>query len=67
MIGFTDASCTITLNYNQFTTAHNQGLPKTRSIPYWTTSVFSSIVTDLFLIYKSVTSSTNDLQITKNE
>jgi hypothetical protein len=29
-------------NYNQFITAHNQLLSKTRSIPYWTTSVFSS-------------------------
>jgi hypothetical protein len=28
-----------------------------RSIPYWTTSVFSSAVTDLVLIYESVTSS----------
>jgi hypothetical protein len=37
--------------------AHNQRLPKTRSIPYWTTSVFSSAVTDLVLIYESVTSS----------
>jgi hypothetical protein len=27
-------------------TAHNQWLPKTRSIPYWTTSVFSSTVTN---------------------
>jgi hypothetical protein len=38
-------------------TAHNQLLPKTRSVPYWTTSVFSSTVTDLGLIYESVTSS----------
>jgi hypothetical protein len=37
--------------------AHNQWLPKTRSIPYWTMSVFSSTVTDLVLIYESVTSS----------
>jgi hypothetical protein len=35
-------------------TAHNQWLPKTRSIPYWTTSVFSSTVTDLVLIYESL-------------
>jgi hypothetical protein len=41
---------TITLNYNQW-------LPKTRSTPYWTTSVFSSTVSDLVLIYESVTSS----------
>jgi hypothetical protein len=27
-------------------TAHNQWLPTTRSIPYWTTSVFSSAVTN---------------------
>jgi hypothetical protein len=38
-------------------TAHNQWLLKTRSIPYWTTSVFSSTVTDLVLIYESATSS----------
>jgi hypothetical protein len=45
------------------TTAHNQWLPKTRSIPYWT-SVFSSIVTGLVLIYESVTWRTkNDLRI----
>jgi hypothetical protein len=36
---------------------YNQWLPKTRSIPYWTTSVFSSAVTDLVLIYESATSS----------
>jgi hypothetical protein len=28
----------------------------TRSSPYWTTSVFSAAVTDLVLIYESVTS-----------
>jgi hypothetical protein len=38
-------------------TAHNQWLFKTRSILYWTTSVYSSTVTDLVLIYESVTSS----------
>jgi hypothetical protein len=38
-------------------TAHNRWLPKTRSIPYWTTSVFSPTVTDLVLIYQSATSS----------
>jgi hypothetical protein len=37
--------------------AHYQWLPKTRFIPYWTTSVFSSTLTDLVLIYESVTSS----------
>jgi hypothetical protein len=30
-------------------------IAKTRSIPYWITSVFSSTVTDLVLIYESVT------------
>jgi hypothetical protein len=39
-------------------TAHNRPLPKTLSIPYWTTSDFSSTVTDLVLIYESVTFST---------
>jgi hypothetical protein len=37
-------------------TVYNQWLPKTHSIPYWTTSVLSSTVTDLVLIYESVTS-----------
>jgi hypothetical protein len=37
-------------------TVHNQWLSKTRRIPYWTTSVFSSTVTDLGPIYESVTS-----------
>jgi hypothetical protein len=43
-------SFTITLNYDRW-------LPKARSTPSWTTSVFSSIVTDLVLVYESVTSS----------
>jgi hypothetical protein len=34
-------------------------MTKTRSIPYWTTSVFSSTVTDSVLIYESVTSSSS--------
>jgi hypothetical protein len=38
-------------------TTHNQQQSKTRSIPYWTTSVFSSAVTDLVLIDEEVTSS----------
>jgi hypothetical protein len=46
-------------NYNQL--AHNQCLPQTRSIPYWTTSVFSSTVTELGLIYESVTSTATAL------
>jgi hypothetical protein len=50
-------SIRISLNYNHLTTAHNRWLPKTRSIPYWTTSAFCSIVNDLVLIYESVTSS----------
>jgi hypothetical protein len=36
---------------------HNQWPSKTCSIPYWTTSAFSSDATDLVLIYVSVTSS----------
>jgi hypothetical protein len=52
MIGFIDTSVTITVNYNS-----SQWPPKTRSIPYCTTSVFSSAVTDLGLIYESATSS----------
>jgi hypothetical protein len=39
--------------------AHNQWHSKTRSIPYWTTSVFSSTVTGLVLIYESVASWTS--------
>jgi hypothetical protein len=34
----------ISLQLQPIITAHNQWLPKTRSIPYWTTSVFSSSV-----------------------
>jgi hypothetical protein len=45
------------LQLQPITTAHNQWLPKTRSVSYWTTSVFSSTVTDLVLIYESDTSS----------
>jgi hypothetical protein len=44
-------------NYKQLYQLTNQWLSKTRSIPYWTTSSFSSAVTDLFLIYESITSS----------
>jgi hypothetical protein len=39
-------------NYN-----YNSPQSMTRSIPYWTTSVFSSAVIDLVLIYEWVTSS----------
>jgi hypothetical protein len=53
MIGFTSTP----LRLQSITTAHTQWLSKTRSIPHWTTSVFSSTVTDLVLIYESVTSS----------
>jgi hypothetical protein len=42
----------ITITYNS-----SQSLAKTFSIPSWTTRVFSSTVTDLVLIYESVTSS----------
>jgi hypothetical protein len=51
MIGFIGTS----LQSQSIIAAHNQWLSKTRSIPYWTSSVFSSIVTDLVLIYESVT------------
>jgi hypothetical protein len=37
------------------------GFSKTRSIPYWTMIVVSSTVTELVLIYESLTS---DLQMT---
>jgi hypothetical protein len=53
MIGFIGTS----LQLQSIITAHNQWLSKTRSIPYWTTSVLSSAVTDFVLIYESVTSS----------
>jgi hypothetical protein len=46
-------SLLITINYN----SSNPWLPKTRSVPYWTKSVSFSTVTDLVLIYESVTSS----------
>jgi hypothetical protein len=49
MIGFIGTSIKIAANYNS-----SQSM--TCSIPYWTTSVFSSAVTDLVLIYESVTS-----------
>jgi hypothetical protein len=46
------------LQLQQIVTVHNQWQSETRSIPYRTTmSVFSSTVTDLVLIYESVTSS----------
>jgi hypothetical protein len=41
MIGFIGTSITIATNYNS-----SQSVTKTRSIPYWTTSVFSSAVTN---------------------
>jgi hypothetical protein len=51
MIRFIDTS----VQLQSIITAHSQWLPKTRSIAYWTTNVFSSTVTDLVLIYESVT------------
>jgi hypothetical protein len=53
MIGFVGTS----LRLQPITTTHNEWLPKTRSIPYWITSIISSTVTDFVLIYESVTSS----------
>jgi hypothetical protein len=52
MIGFIGTY----LQLQSIITADNQWLYKIRSIPRWTTSVFSSTVTDLFLIYESATS-----------
>jgi hypothetical protein len=40
----------IAINYN-----NSQWLPKTRSIPYWTATVFSSNATVLVLVYESLT------------
>jgi hypothetical protein len=45
------------LQLQSIITAHNQWLPETRSIPYWTISVCSYTVADLVPIYESVTSS----------
>jgi hypothetical protein len=45
------------LQFRSIIKTHNRWLPKTRSIPYWTTKAFSSTVTGLVLIYESVTSS----------
>jgi hypothetical protein len=53
MIGFIGTS----LLLQSIITAHDQWLSGTRSIPYWTRSVFSYTLTDLVLIYESVTSS----------
>jgi hypothetical protein len=51
-IGFIDA-----FYYNQLQHLPINLLPRTRSFPYWTAIAFSSPVTDLVLIYESVTSS----------
>jgi hypothetical protein len=53
MTGFIGTS----LKLQPIITAHDQWHSKTRSIPYWTTSVCSSTVIDFVLIYESVTSS----------
>jgi hypothetical protein len=53
LIGFIGTS----LQLQPIITVHNQCLSKICSIPCWITSVFSSTVTDLVLIYESVTSS----------
>jgi hypothetical protein len=52
MVGFIDTF----MQLQAITIAHNQWLSKT-SVPYWTTNVFCSAVTDLVLIYESITSS----------
>jgi hypothetical protein len=67
-IGWSDLLPT-SLQLQLIITAHNQCLSKIRSIPCWTTSVFSSTVTDLVLIYESVTYEsrrTNKLSWTEN-
>jgi hypothetical protein len=51
-IGWLD-SLALPLQLFLIITAHNQRLHKTRYIPYWTTSVFSSTVTGFVLIYGS--------------
>jgi hypothetical protein len=51
MIGFIGTY----LQLQSIMTAHHQWPSKTRSIPFWTTSVFSSTLTNLILIYESVT------------
>jgi hypothetical protein len=43
------------LQLQSIITAPHQWLLKTHSIPYWTTTIFSSTVTDLVLIHESVT------------
>jgi hypothetical protein len=58
-IGFIGTS--LQLRVQSTTTVYNPRLPTTRSIPYWTTSVFSSTVADLVLIYESATSTQTDL------
>jgi hypothetical protein len=55
-IGWSDLLALL-LQVQSIITDHNHWVLKTRSIPCWTTSVFSSAVTDLVLIYESVTSS----------
>jgi hypothetical protein len=45
------------LNYNQLYQLTIDYCLTTRAVPYWTTRVVSSAVTDLVLIYESVTSS----------
>jgi hypothetical protein len=61
-IGLLD-SLALPLQLQPIITAHNQWLSKTRSIPYRTTSVFSSTVTDLVPIYESVTSSASSASV----
>jgi hypothetical protein len=47
MIGFIGTSSQLQSNCNS-----SQWVSTTRSIPYWTTNVFSSTVTNLVLIYE---------------
>jgi hypothetical protein len=56
MIGFIGTSIKTKTSFTQLYQLAINDLSKTGSIPYWTTSVFSSTATDLVLIYEPVTS-----------
>jgi hypothetical protein len=61
--GFDDWINGSSLQLQSIIGAHNQWLPKTRSIPYWTTLVFFPTLTDLVLIYESAISSPSVAQL----
>jgi hypothetical protein len=71
MIGFIDNSLTITCNHNQFTTARNKWLPKTRSILsdydwllFWSSFSCDWLSSDLRITHFRFT---NELRLTKDE